>query len=144
MVLLAMNHLLCLKGTYQPTTRDHHPNVSPFSKNKMFKTELITSFTSTICLEIQDQNHSPTPTIPHSAFKSSWFHLCCISLMSSLSISSATMTWIKGSWQNFLPSILSSSSNYLLRTGESSQSRFWATLFIVIGSHHSLKHSNNA
>lgn len=38
----------------------------------------------------------------------------------------------------FTFNLLSSSSHYLLRRGESPQSRFWATLFIAVGSHHSV------
>lgn len=38
----------------------------------------------------------------------------------------------------FTFNLLSSSSCYLLRRGESPQSRFWVTLFIAVGSHHSV------
>lgn len=143
-----MSLLLCFRGIYQPTARDHHPNVPTFPQKNVHKEHKTAPFCCIfplfvlllagkprlkITASFLTPPRRPPPSTP--SFQVQLISLLVYFPYHVLSSSPFTTTCIQlSSWDFFAFNPLSSSLSFLLRTGESSQSQIWATLFIVIGS----------
>lgn len=156
MVLIAITHRLCLRGIHQPIAGEHHPNVFTVlqkqkkcsKQNSLTAAQLPPTGKRRLKITVSPSTPlSPSLSPPSSPLPASYLIQCSspVDFTSVVFPLSCPQNFTCDYYLNqmvitefFTFNLLSSSSRYLLRRGESPQSTFWGTLFIAVGSHHSV------